>query len=325
MMKVTDIKTVACVGVGLIGSSWATSFAQNGYAVRAYDAAPDSLKLAEERIRNNFQLYLDNGYMTQQQVEDALGRISYHTSLAETVKGADFIQESGPETLSVKQDLVAQMDAANPDAIICSSTSGLNISDIAAKSARAHRYVGGHPYNPPHLMPLVELTKWEKTDEALLQVAYDLYKAIKKEPVILLKESPGFIGNRLQVAYWKEAIEIIMDGVCSIEDLDKASIYGLGIRWAILGPNLNGHLNGGEGGIQSYFGGHLGAGWAKAFQRVLDSKINEVPTEFKTKIAPEGIAEELKNRAPETGNTPEEVVAYRDKSLLGILNVLGKI
>lgn len=324
-MKLQDIKTICCIGAGLIGSSWATLYARFELDVRIYDPFEESLKSAEKKIRDNYEIFVRNGFMTEKEVETAFDRIQFISELEPALRDAQFVQESVPERLDLKRQLVRKIDEINPAAIVCSSTSGLNISDIAGESLYPERYIGGHPYNPPHLMPLVELTRWERTDEDCLRLAYDFYRSVRKEPVILNKESPGFIGNRLQGAFVKEAVEIVSEGICSVEDLDRAAVYGLGIRWAILGPNLNGELNGGEEGIRGYFGGKFKSAWDASFRRLLASKMTEVPEEYYTKIAPEGVAGEKRNRLPETGNTTEEIAAYRDKLLLEILRLHGKI
>jgi len=174
-------------------------------------------------------------------------------------------------------------------------------------------------------MPLVEVTTGKKTDKEISQVAYDFYKSIGKEPVIILKETPGFIGNRLQTAYLKEAIQLVKEGICTIEDVDKTSVFGLGVRWAIVGPYLNGELNGGAGGIKNYLGGPYKPGIDAAFKRILSSDITEVPMEYATVTAPAGVAEEIQHRSPETGNNPGDIAKYRDTVLLGILKLLGKV
>jgi 3-hydroxyacyl-CoA dehydrogenase len=324
-MEAQDIQKVTCLGAGLIGASWATHFARHGLAVSLFDPAPDSLQTAPDRIRNNYKIFQDNGYMTQEAADASLARIRFVSDFSDAVKDAQFIQECGPEVLAVKRETVARIDAVNADAIVCSSTSGLSLSEIAGQSPYARRYFVGHPFNPPHLMPLVEIVRWDKGDPALLQVTRDFYTSVKKEPVILNKETPGFIGNRLQTAYVKEAVQIVSEGICSVEDLDKASVFGLGVRWAIVGPHLNGELNGGAGGIQNYLGGAYKSGFDAAFQRILSSDIAEMPVLYSDKIAPDGVAEELKNRLPATGNTAAAVADYRDKTLLEILRILDKI
>jgi 3-hydroxyacyl-CoA dehydrogenase len=324
-MEAANIKTVACIGGGLIGSSWATHFARYGYDVNIYDAFPESLAGAMSKVRGNLKAFTDGGYLADAEADVAISHVALCGTLEDAVKDAQFIQESTPEDMTVKQDLLAGIDEFNRTAIIASSTSGLPLAEMAARTAHSERCIIGHPFNPPHLMPLVEIFCLENGDAAA-RTAYDFYQLVGKEPVRLRKESPGFIGNRLQMAYLKEAVQLVMDGVCSVEDVDKTSVYGLGLRYAIVGPNMNGELNGGAGGIRNYLAGpHMSHGINRSFKRVLQSDIDHVPEEYALKIAPEGIDEELRNRPPETGNTATEVAAYRDRMLMAILHAHGKI
>lgn len=323
-MKINAIKKICCIGVGTIGSSWVTLFLKNGYHVNVYDSSQDSLDIAPQKILNNFQIFMDCGVINKTDIKNAMNRVSFYNKLDDAIKDVQFIQESVLERLDIKQDMLEKIDAINTTALICSSTSCLNLSDITKNTKYANRCLCAHPYNPPHLMPLVEITQGDTTDPEMITFVREFYKSMGKEPVVLKKESPGFICNRLQSAFVKEAIEIVMDGVCTIEDLDIAAVYGLGIRWAIVGPNLNGELNGGEGGIHEYFE-KFRANSTAAYRRILASKINEVPFDYSKTIAPEGIAIEKENRLPETGNTREEIIAYRDKMLIEILRLHNKL
>ena len=321
-MSIKKIEKVACIGSGLIGSSWTTLFSKEGYPVNIYDVNKEQLESGKEKIKANYKAYVENGILSKEEAEEAMNRISYIDDLATAVKDVQFIQECGYDNLEVKRKIIGEIDKCNASAIICSSTSSLNISDISRDSKYPERCIGGHPYNPPHLMPLVEMTKWEKTSEDNVKIAYDFYKSMKKEPVVLLKENPGFICNKLQMAYLRQAMALVMDGVCTVEDLDKASVYGLGIRWAILGPNLNGDLNGGDKGLAEYFRKY-GQGMNASFKALADWK--EVPVEYAEKIGPEGVEREKANRLPETGKNREEIISYRDKMLIEILKLHEKI
>lgn len=322
-MSIKKIDKTACIGAGLIGSSWATLFSKEGYPVNIYDVNKKHLELSKEKVKANFEVYVKNRIITEQSAEEAMNRIHYTNSFEEAVKDVQLIQECAYDSLEVKRDVLAKVDKYNPTALFCSSTSTLNISEIARDSKYPERCVGAHPYNPPHLMPLVEITKWEKTDENYVKTAYNFYKSIKKEPVILSKEVHGFICNRLQFAYVREAIDLVMKGVCTVEDLDKASVYGLGIRWAILGPNLNGDLNGGEEGLKEYFGPKYRPGFNAILRELADW--TEIPVEYAEKIGPEGVEKEKANRPRELGNTREEIIAHRDKMLIEILKLHNKL
>jgi len=321
-MNLSDIKKTAVIGAGLIGSAWATGFSRAGYKVNLYDINPQTLSAGLDKIRLNFALFADSGVMGNAQVEDALARITLCDNLENALEGVQFIQESVPDNLELKKDVIKKIDNCNPAAILSSSASWLKLSDISADSPYASRCVGGHPFNPPHLMPLVEITHWGKTDPKLVQTAYEFYLSIGKVPIILRKETLGFIANRLQAAYVREAIALVKEGICSVEDVDNASVYGLGVRYAILGPYLNGELNA-PGGVGDYFGAAYGAGFSEGFKRLAECRITSVPEDL-PKLAAEGVEAQKANRQKETGNTREEIIAHRDKLLIEILKLHNK-
>ena len=321
-MKLNDIRDVAVIGSGVIGYSWALSFAMNGHKVRVYDVKDDALKLAKSRIHDSLENLASNKVLNPNKIEKIENRISYTTSIENAVKNTKFIVESGPEKYEVKWSIVNDVEKyASEDAIIASSTSGLLITEIAKNAKHPERFIGAHPYNPPHLIPLVEITKGEKTKDKNVQLAYDLYKSIKKEPVILQKEALGFICNRIQMAVYREVSDLVMRGVCSIEDADKAVTYGPGIRWAIMGPSLVFELGGGQGHIDGLMN-HLNDSIKLWLNDMADWK--EFPEQF-PEIAREGVEESLKNRPKEIGNTDESLAEYRDKMLIEILKLHNKL
>lgn len=321
-MKLNDIRDVAVIGSGVIGYSWALSFAMNGHKVRVYDVKDDALKLAKSRIHDSIENLASNKVLNPNKIEKIESRISYTTSIENAVKNTKFIVESGPEKYEVKWSIVNDVEKyASEDAIIASSTSGLLITEIAKNAKHPERFIGAHPYNPPHLIPLVEITKGEKTKDENVQLAYDLYKSIKKEPVILQKEALGFICNRIQMAVYREVSDLVMRGVCSIEDADKAVTYGPGIRWAIMGPSLVFELGGGQGHIDGLMN-HLNDSIKLWLNDMADWK--EFPEQF-PEIAREGVEESLKNRPKEIGNTDESLAEYRDKMLIEILKLHNKL
>ncbi len=321
-MKLNDIRDVAVIGSGVIGYSWALSFAMNGHKVRVYDVKDDALKLAKSRIHDSLENLVSNKVLNPNKIEKIESRISYTTSIENAVKNTKFIVESGPEKYEVKWSIVNDVEKyASEDAIIASSTSGLLITEIAKNAKHPERFIGAHPYNPPHLIPLVEITKGEKTKDENVQLAYDLYKSIKKEPVILQKEALGFICNRIQMAVYREVSDLVMRGVCSIEDADKAVTYGPGIRWAIMGPSLVFELGGGQGHIDGLMN-HLNDSIKLWLNDMADWK--EFPEQF-PEIAREGVEESLKNRPKEIGNTDESLAEYRDKMLIEILKLHNKL
>lgn len=321
-MKLNDIRDVAVIGSGVIGYSWALSFAMNSHKVRVYDVKDDALKLAKSRIHDSLENLVSNKVLNPNKIEKIESRISYTTSIENAVKNTKFIVESGPEKYEVKWSIVNDVEKyASEDAIIASSTSGLLITEIAKNAKHPERFIGAHPYNPPHLIPLVEITKGEKTKDENVQLAYDLYKSIKKEPVILQKEALGFICNRIQMAVYREVSDLVMRGVCSIEDADKAVTYGPGIRWAIMGPSLVFELGGGQGHIDGLMN-HLNDSIKLWLNDMADWK--EFPEQF-PEIAREGVEESLKNRPKEIGNTDESLAEYRDKMLIEILKLHNKL
>lgn len=318
----TEIRTVACVGAGLIGSSWATLFSKEGYPVRIYDYADEQLDKARALVANNFAILQQNGIITAEQIAAATAKISYHTDMAEALDGVDLIQENIAENLEKKQALLETIDKVNTTATYASSSSSIMISLISQKSAYQNRCVGGHPFNPPHIMPLVEITKTAKTEPERVTAVYNFYKALNREPIILQKEVTGFIGNRLQFVYTREAIDLVMNGVCTVEDIDKASLYGLGLRWGVIGLNLNGDLNGGENGLRDYYR-KLGDAMNDILQDA--AKWDTIPTEYGETIGRDGIEKAKAARPKELGNTREEILAYRDRMLLQLLKLHGKI
>ena len=176
-------------------------------------------------IERNIASLIEFNAIQEADADAIKARISYTTSIAEAVQGAMFIQENGPERLPIKQSILAEIEAAAaPEALYASSSSGLLISDVTANAVHPERCVGGHPYNPPHLIPLVEITYSEKTDPANVQLAKDFYQSIGKEAVVLNKECPGYIANRLQLAVYREMIDLVMRGVCTAEEIGRAHV-----------------------------------------------------------------------------------------------------
>lgn len=238
------VKKVAVIGTGVIGASWTAFFLHKGFQVNAFDPAAD----AEVHLSNRVQTYLlDLIELNQQQDEklveniaDILKNLNFFNNLVDAVKDADFIQENGPERIDLKQDLYVQITKNCPeDTIIASSSSGLKISDIQNNCHHPERIVLGHPFNPPHLLPLVEIIGGEKTDQRYIKNAFDFYRSLGKKPILIHKEIKGHVANRLQSAIWREAFYLVSEGVCSAEDIDIAISNGPGLRWAIFGPYLN--------------------------------------------------------------------------------------
>ncbi|MDY3748083.1 MAG: 3-hydroxyacyl-CoA dehydrogenase NAD-binding domain-containing protein [Lachnospiraceae bacterium] len=320
-MRVEDIKNVASIGGGVIGSSWTLLFAMKGLHVCQYDINDAQIENCVKNIERNIASLIEFGAIKEEDKEEIKSHISYTTSIAEAVKNAQFIQENGPERLPIKQSILAEIEEAAPaDAIYASSSSGLLISDVTANAVRPERCVGGHPYNPPHLIPLVEITYSEKTDKANVQLAKDFYQSIGKEAVVLNKECPGYIANRLQLAVYREMIELVMRGVCTAEDADKSLVYGPGIRWAIFGHNMImqlGNPNGLKGMMEM-----LGDGGDVWLADMADWK--HIPRKEYADIAQASVDEMIKNFPDEIGHSNPEIAKYRDKMLIEILKLHKK-
>lgn len=320
-MEIRDMKRIACVGGGVIGSSWAIQFAMSGLDVELYDINEEQLKKSEAQMHKSLDSLEQFEAITPDRRSEIVEKIHLTTSMEEAVRDAQFIQESGPERLEIKQSILAQAEQyAAPDAIYASSTSGLLISDIAAKAEHPERCVGAHPYNPPHLIPLVEITSGDKTDESVLKQAYDFYQSIGKEAVLLRRECPGYIANRLQLALYREVQDLVMRGVCSVEDADKALVYGPGLRWAIFGHNMIMQLGNPDGltGMVKMLG-NSGDVWLKDMASWTHQPDNWA------EVAQPGVDEEMKNFPDYIGHTNEECAAYRDRMLIKLLQLHHKL
>ena len=291
-------------------------------SVTVYDLTDEKLQLAKKRIHESLVNLKQNDVVSENEIDEIESRISYTTSMEEAVKDVQFITESGPENYEVKQKMAEEMEKyTSSDTIIASSTSGLLVTEIAKNAKHPERFIGAHPYNPPHLIPLVELTRGEKTDDHVLEVAKEFYQMIDKEPVVLQKEALGFICNRIQMAVYREVCNLVMKGVCTIEDADKAVTYGPGLRWAIMGPSLVFELGGGEGHIDGLMK-HLNPSISLWLHDMADFK--DFPEEF-PEIARKGVEEALKNRPQEIGNDDQSLAEYRDKMLISLLKLHNKL
>ena len=241
--------TYASLGAGVIGASWTALFLAHGHPVRSFDPADGAEDRLAAYIDTAWPVLTDLG-LTQRGDKTAW---SFHASAAEAVDGAGFIQESVPERLEIKHALFAGIEEAmGAEAILSSSASGLTLSEMQAGWKDPSRIVLGHPFNPPHLVPLVEVMTNEKTAPGLLESTEEIYRALGKVTIRVKKEIPGHVANRLQAALWREAIAMVMDGVTTVEDIDKAIWAGPGLRWAAMGPNMLWHLAAGPGGLAAY-------------------------------------------------------------------------
>jgi carnitine 3-dehydrogenase len=247
---------VAVLGAGTIGASWTAQFLARGLTVAVHDPAPGCAL----RVRE----FVDNAWPTLERLGLSADadptRVSFHDDPAAAVEGVALVQESGPEDLEIKRRLFAAIEPGlAPDTVVASSTSGFMPSELQAERAMPERYVVGHPFNPPHLIPLVEVVGGRATDPAVVEWTVAFYAALGKRPIWIRREVPGHVANRMQVALYREAIHLVLENVASIEDVDAAIAYGPGLRWALMGPHVAHHLAGGRGGLRHLLE-HIGPG-----------------------------------------------------------------
>jgi len=295
-----DIKNVACVGSGLIGQGWATLFAAAGYAVTMQDLSDDKLKGATEQVDLNLRLLEDNGRLQHETAAGAYKHIRSTLSLAEAVKGADYVQESVPDNYTAKKAVFKALDALTPGhTILASSSSGLLMSEIQTAVTRPGCCVLAHPFLPVHLLPLVEVVGGDQTAPETVDITCRLMEKIGKTPVRLKKEVSGYIVNRLQAAILREAIDLVATGVASAEEVDQAFCTGMGMRDPFIGPLLRAYLAG--DGIENFVEHYSEsyrlrwesmATWntiSSSMRKTLVNNVNEMP------IVRENSLEKIKN------------------------------
>jgi carnitine 3-dehydrogenase len=307
MTSFSHVERVAIVGTGTIGASWAAHYLAHGLDVVATDPGPG----AEDALR----AYVDRAWETV----TALGlaptaspdRLSFTADLREAVAHADLVQEQAPERLDLKVKLFADIDNAAPvDAIIASSSSGIPMSEIQTGCKNPERTVIGHPFNPPHVIPLVEVVGGKATAAETIDAAMAFYAAVGKRPIRLHKELPGHVANRLQSALYREVVYLIDQGVLDVAAADDAVSWGPGLRWGVMGPSLLWHLGGGEGGIE-HFMDTLMDPMARAWKALGNP---EMTPALKQKIV-DGVLEEV------NGRSIDDLSADRDEMLLGLQGI----
>ena len=304
-----SVKRVAVVGTGVIGSSWAACFLARGLDVIASDPAPGAEKRLRAAVALHWRALERIGLAAGASVE----RLAFAADPEDAVAAADFVQESGPERADTKQQLFAQLDsAAPPSTLLASSSSGLTPTAIQARCTHPERVLVGHPFNPPHLVPLVEVVGGERTDPVAIDQAMAFYSALGKHPIQLEHEIPGHVANRLQAALWREAFHLLERGVASVADIDAAIAYGPGLRWGLLGPFLNLHLSGGDGGLRHVLE-HLGPPIEQWWDDLGDPRL----TARLCETAIEGVEQEL------DGLDLTDLVARRDELLIDLLRARG--
>lgn len=306
----TKIETVGIIGAGTIGASWAALFAASGYGVDVFDPSAEG----EAYVRD----YVETAWPSLEKlglVKAAAADLSFFASPAEAVKRAQFVQESVPEQLPVKHEIYQQIEPAlAPDAIVATSASGLLVSDMQKGWADPSRFILAHPFNPPHLIPLVELLGNEHTADGVLDAAQAFYEGCGKVTIRVNKEVPGHVSNRLQAALWREAIHLVMEGVASVEDVDKAVWAGPGLRWSVMGPHMLFSLA---------TGGH---GMDKFCERYADSFHTWWDTLGAPQITPEvGEALAAGLVEAEKGRDFSSIAGERDAKIIGALQAFRKV
>ncbi len=261
---------VTVVGAGTIGLSWAALFAAKGHEVRVTDPRPDLDEVVRAGVSE----------LAEVLPGDLLASITTGPDLEAAVTGVDVVQENGPERIELKQELFARIEAAAPaHALLLSSTSGLMPSDMGASMREPGRVLVGHPFNPPHVVPLVEVVPGAQTSPEAVEAAAAFYRSLGKVPVVLHKEIGGFVANRLQSAVFREAVHLVLSGVVTPEELDQVVTESVGVRWATAGPFESYHLGGGPGGIRHLLE-HLGPGMARRWKDLGQPELTEEVVEL---------------------------------------------
>ena len=305
------VRRVAIIGTGVIGASWTALFLAKGLEVVATDIAPN----AEASLRRFVEAAWPALKRLGLSPQASQSKLTFTADLPAAIAGADLVQENGPERIDFKRKLYGQLDALlPPDVIIASSSSGLTMSEVQSGCpSHPERCVIGHPFNPPHLIPLVEIVGGAKTSADTIERAEVFYTAMGKRTVRLNKEVPGHVANRLQAALAREVYHLVAEGVVSVADVDTALCWGPGLRWGIMGQVLLNHLGGGQGGIEHFFQQFTGP--LTAWWKVLGSP--QLTPEVQRKLI-DGVHAEVGSRSI------DELAAERDEILLGLLELRGR-
>ena len=320
-MNAENISSVACVGGGTIGFSWAVLFAQHGMRVKIYDVSEAVLSRANAELRDAYDTLVEAGVMTDADMSTALSRITTTTDLAEAVKDVDYVQESGPERYRIKREIYRELDRlARPEAILASSTSAMLMTEIQKATTHPERCVVAHPYNPPHIVPLVEIVPGEATSAETVAVARDFMSSMGRAPVVARKECRGHIVNHMQAVIYREAKWLVGNGVATAAEIDLAFRTGPGLRLALMGPFLVGMFTS-PGGLQD---------------TMIDGKLNhmledDIPSRIEREAPPRSPENELEwakmcvaqMEEELAGTDMQQVKKWRDAKLLQILDVIA--
>jgi carnitine 3-dehydrogenase len=310
-----DIHKVACVGAGLIGQDWATLFSSAGLEVVLQDVSETILEKSVKGVQSNLLFLEANNLLKQGEADAALKRIKMTTLTGEAVCNADYVQESVPDDYGFKKQIFREMDRAAPrHAILASSSSGLLMTEIQKVATRPQRCVLVHPVLPVYLIPLVEIVGGEQTSRDTVTATYDFMKRLGKTPVLLKREVPGYIVNRLQAALLREAIDLVDKGVASAEDVDQAFCMGIGLRDPIIGPFLRIHLAG--GGVERFLD-HFSQSYRHRWE-TMETWTSIPPSAAKKMVKAVKEMEIVRTK------TMEEIKNWRDEMLVKILKIIRK-
>lgn len=312
-MKGTEIKNVGILGTGTIGSSWATFFAYKGLKVKMFDIDSAILGTGAQKAKGNLDALVGHGLIQESIVDKLKRNIHPVDSVAQLLEETDYVQESTLENYEVKTKVFSELDnIASQQAILASSSSGLLMSEIQKATKNPGRCLIAHPFNPPHLIPLVELVPGKQTDFQIVENVKVFFESLGKIPVVLKKEANGHIANRLAAALWREAIDLVITGVASVEDVDKALYAGPGIRWALMGQHLIYHLGGGEGGYK-YFIDHIGKAFGTYWEEM--ATWSEISDESRELLV-EGVKRSMGDK------NLGELARWRDEKIVELLRII---
>lgn len=304
-----QFEKVTLVGAGTVGISWAALFLGHGLQVRINDPDPD----IEDRVRAELRQYAPTLDLLGLDTQGIAERVQFEAAVERAVEDADVIQESGPEDLALKRELFARIGRAmRPTALVLSSTSSLRATDLSQDMVDPSRLLVGHPFNPPHLIPLVEVVPGARTDPAATRAAVTFYRAVGKTPLVLHKEIPGFVANRLQAALFKECVHLVLEGVATPEEIDTVVTASLGLRWAVAGPFLTFHLGGGPAGLRHMLE-HLGPAMNTAWRQLGEPSLEPATVRLLVQQAEDAFR-----------STPyEDLVRRRDRQQLAVIAALA--
>lgn len=298
---------VAVVGAGLIGASWTALLTWKGHAVRVVDPAPGTAARVEAMRSRAWAA------LRQMEPPPAMAGAWTVQPLGAAVAGADLVIEAGPEALAAKRALLAEVDAAAAESVpLCSSTTAHPPSALQEGLRHPQRLLVAHPFNPPHLVPLVEIVPGAATDPAVTETARGFFDRLGKQTILVRKEATGHVANRLAAALYREAVHLVAEGIADVEDVDKAVAFGPGLRWAVMGPHMLYHLGGGTGGLRAYLD-HLGPAQERRWA--------DLGTPSLTAPVKDALVRGVEAEAG--GRTVADLEAERDAALVGVLKALA--